>query len=77
MMEKCVHEWVEDNEGIVACFFCGKEGEVVVQSFMTDCVECGGIYPGIGGKGLCDMCSESLGMHEEIFEWELEERGEL
>jgi hypothetical protein len=59
------HEWIEDNEGVLACFFCGKDGSMAPGTLLTVCVECGIQYGGQGGRGLCLDCSDLLGMHEE------------
>ena len=66
-MRTCRHEWYEDSEGLICCFFCGADGEQSTVFHKTECVECGGIYSGNGGRGLCDLCGEILGMHEEEF----------
>ncbi len=65
MRQLCEHEWVEDSEGIVCCFFCGKDGNQAARNFITKCVECGVTYLGSGGQGLCNFCGDRLGMHEE------------
>ncbi len=65
MVRKCSHEWLDDSEGLVICFFCGREGPPSNLNIKTHCIECGSMYGGVGGQGLCPKCSVSLGMHEE------------
>ena len=64
-MERCNHEWWEDDDGIMACFYCGIDGpKNQPYNLTTECVECGEKYAGRGGRGLCGVCSDQLGMHE-------------
>ncbi len=59
------HEWYEDSEGLIFCFFCGADGLQEQNLHRTECVECVIHYLGNGGRGLCDLCGDNLGMHEE------------
>jgi len=64
MNKGCQHEWIEDSEGEIACFFCGKDGVQSTRNFLTICVECGITYLGSGGRGLCNSGEDRLGMSE-------------